>query len=195
MTSGMVPVNVEEEMYAQLVGAAAVQVQVVTPMTTAPSPVHNLDGSPSWNSAMTHLQMQQQLDHLYRYQPQVARQPQVHSRGPPHLQDSSHPQHNSHSSIAPASVPLRQQIAQNPHLAARAHHYSLELHRQQQEQLRQRLQQQQQRERKATFMEKMKGEAKVLLGKIEGKPAKVEQGKTMKAGGTSPTSPTSAGSQ
>ena len=41
-------------------------------------------------------------------------------------------------------------------------------------------------------MEKMKGEAKVLLGKIEGKPAKVEQGKTMKAGGASPTSPTSA---
>ena len=127
----------------------------------------SLDGSPSWNSAMTHLQMQQQLDHLYRYQPQVARQPQVHSRGPPHLQDSSHPQHNSHSSIAPASVPLRQQIAQNPHLAARAHHYSLELHRQQQEQLRQRLQQQQQREETAE-QERRNSEEYMRLAQLYG---------------------------
>ncbi|KAI0324131.1 hypothetical protein GY45DRAFT_1396239 [Cubamyces sp. BRFM 1775] len=36
--------------------------------------------------------------------------------------------------------------------------------------------------RKASFMEKMKGEAKVLLGKIEGKHEKVEEGQRMKAG-------------
>ena len=40
------------------------------------------------------------------------------------------------------------------------------------------------RERKATFMEKMKGEAKVLLGKVEGKPEKVELGRSLKAGGS-----------
>ena len=37
-----------------------------------------------------------------------------------------------------------------------------------------------QKERKATFMEKMKGEAKVLLGKIEGKHDKVVEGQRMK---------------
>ncbi|OBZ74994.1 hypothetical protein A0H81_05062 [Grifola frondosa] len=36
--------------------------------------------------------------------------------------------------------------------------------------------------KKAGFMEKMRGEAKVLLGKVEGKPAMVEEGKRMKAG-------------
>ncbi|KAJ8473693.1 hypothetical protein ONZ51_g7702 [Trametes cubensis] len=36
--------------------------------------------------------------------------------------------------------------------------------------------------RKASFMEKMKGEAKVLLGKIEGKHEKVEEGHRMMAG-------------
>ncbi|CDO77115.1 hypothetical protein BN946_scf184592.g11 [Trametes cinnabarina] len=38
------------------------------------------------------------------------------------------------------------------------------------------------RKKKAGFMEKMKGEAKVLLGKIEGKPEKVEQGQKIKSG-------------
>ncbi|OSC98339.1 hypothetical protein PYCCODRAFT_1454456 [Trametes coccinea BRFM310] len=38
------------------------------------------------------------------------------------------------------------------------------------------------RKKKAGFMEKMKGEAKVLLGKIEGKHEKVEQGQKIKAG-------------
>ena len=44
------------------------------------------------------------------------------------------------------------------------------------------LQQQQetQAHKKATFMEKMKGEAKVLLGKIEGKQEKVAEGERMK---------------
>ena len=37
-----------------------------------------------------------------------------------------------------------------------------------------------QKRRKAGFMEKMKGEAKVLLGKVEGKPQKVEEGKKIK---------------
>ena len=134
----------EMHLAAQLAAAGA-------STTTGPSLGPSLDGSPSWNSAMTHLQMQQQLEHLYHYQAQqqqaAARQQQqqqqAHSRGPPHRPDSSHPPRNSHSSIGPASAPLphRQQLAQNPHLAAQAHHYSLELHRQQQEQLRQRLQQ------------------------------------------------------
>lgn len=38
------------------------------------------------------------------------------------------------------------------------------------------------RVRKASFIEKMKGEAKVMIGKLEGKPEKVEEGKRMKAG-------------
>ncbi|KAI0640843.1 hypothetical protein C8Q79DRAFT_920695 [Trametes meyenii] len=41
-----------------------------------------------------------------------------------------------------------------------------------------------QKAKKAGFMDKMKGEAKVLLGKIEGKHEKVEQGKQIKAGET-----------
>ena len=45
-------------------------------------------------------------------------------------------------------------------------------------------QQRQQRERKATFMEKMKGEAKVVIGKLEGKKGveKVQEGRKLKAG-------------
>ncbi|KAI0692127.1 hypothetical protein C8T65DRAFT_699597 [Cerioporus squamosus] len=39
-----------------------------------------------------------------------------------------------------------------------------------------------QKKEKASFMEKMKGEAKVLLGKIEGKHEKVEQGQKLKSG-------------
>ena len=42
--------------------------------------------------------------------------------------------------------------------------------------------QRQQKARKASFMEKTKGEAKVLLGKIEGKHEQVEEGQRMKAG-------------
>ena len=115
--------------------------------TTDPSLVLNPDGSPSWNSAMTHLEMQQQLDHLFRFQQahQVVDRPQAPSRGPPHRPDSSLQQRNSHSSIGPAAAPLRPQPPPSQQQMA-AHHYSLELHRQQQEQLRQRLQQQQQRE-------------------------------------------------
>ena len=94
---------------------------------------------------MTHLQMQQQLDHLYRYQTQhqavVPRQQQQHapqqagSRAPPHRPDSSLQQRNSHSSIAPPSAPLPPPSAQQ----MAEHQYSLELHRQQQAQLQQRL--------------------------------------------------------
>ncbi|KAI0820556.1 hypothetical protein BC628DRAFT_1330201 [Trametes gibbosa] len=40
--------------------------------------------------------------------------------------------------------------------------------------------------KKAGFMDKMRGEAKVLLGKIEHKPEKVEQGQRMKAGEATP---------
>lgn len=39
-----------------------------------------------------------------------------------------------------------------------------------------------QKEHKATFMEKMKGEAKILIGKMEGKDEKVEEGQKMKRG-------------
>ena len=42
------------------------------------------------------------------------------------------------------------------------------------------VQQETQAHKKATFMEKMKGEAKVLLGKIEGKQEKVAEGERMK---------------
>ncbi|PIL33357.1 transcription factor [Ganoderma sinense ZZ0214-1] len=143
MTAHVSAANGSAEMHlaAQLAAAGATT-------TTGQSLGPSLDGSPSWNSAMTHLQMRQQLDHLYRYQQQQQhqavrqqqQQQQVHSRGPPHHPDSSRPPRNSHSSIGPVSAPLRQQLAQNPHLAAQAHHYSLELHRQQEEQLRQRLQ-------------------------------------------------------
>ncbi|KAM5533665.1 hypothetical protein V8D89_012632 [Ganoderma adspersum] len=137
MTAHVNAANGSAEMHlaAQLAAAGATT-------TTGQSLGPSLDGSPSWNSAMTHLQMQQQLDHLYRYQHQqevVRQQHQAHSRGPPHRPDSSHPPRNSHSSIGPVSVPLQQHLAQNPHMAAQAHHYSLELRRQQEEQLRQRL--------------------------------------------------------
>ena len=137
MTAHVNAANGSAEMHlaAQLAAAGATT-------TTGQSLGPSLDGSPSWNSAMTHLQMQQQLDHLYRYQHQqqaVRQQHQAHSRGPPHHPDLSRPPRNSHSSIGPVSVPLRQQLAQNPHMAAQADHYSLELRRQQEEQLRQRL--------------------------------------------------------
>ena len=44
------------------------------------------------------------------------------------------------------------------------------------------------KQRKATFMAKMRGEAQVLLGKLERKPEKVEAGKTLKRGGSPPQS-------
>ena len=52
-------------------------------------------------------------------------------------------------------------------------------------------QQETQAHKKATFMEKMKGEAKVLLGKIEGKQEKVAEGERMKhpEAKASPTEP------
>ncbi|KAH9925353.1 uncharacterized protein BXZ73DRAFT_79022 [Epithele typhae] len=119
--------------------------------TTGPTLGPNLDGSLSWNSATTHLQMQQQLEHLYRSQTQQQHQQLAQarqhaaSRGPQHHPDSSLPPHNSHSSTAPPAAPLRPQSVHPPSQVAH-HHYSLELHRQQQEQLRQRLQDQQRSE-------------------------------------------------
>ena len=44
------------------------------------------------------------------------------------------------------------------------------------------------KQRKATFMAKMRGEAQVLLGKLERKPEKVEAGKMLKRGGSPPQS-------
>ncbi|KAL4245388.1 hypothetical protein ABKN59_010325 [Abortiporus biennis] len=57
---------------------------------------HNLEGSPSWNCAMTQMQMQQQLDHLYRYQQVVAGR---EVQGQRLHQDSSRQLHNSLSLI------------------------------------------------------------------------------------------------
>ena len=74
----------------------------------------SLDGSPSWNSAMTQMQMAE-YEHFYRAQPD-----QLHGQLPP--LDSSHPHLPSHSSIG---------------LHSPATHYSQELSRQQLQQLRQ----------------------------------------------------------
>ncbi|KAH9927029.1 hypothetical protein B0H21DRAFT_136541 [Amylocystis lapponica] len=113
--------HVTEEMLAAhlaTVGAASTS----TGATLGP----NLDGSPSWNSAMTQMQVEQQLDHLYRYQAQQARNSAVAmSRGQPHP-DSSRLHRNSHSSIGPAPLPN----------LPPAHQYSHALHQQQQQQLR-----------------------------------------------------------
>ncbi|KAH0830136.1 hypothetical protein J3R83DRAFT_1483 [Lanmaoa asiatica] len=81
---------------------------------TAQSHALNLDGSPSWNSAMTQMQMAE-FDHFYRAQPD-----QLHGQLPP--LDSSHQHLPSHSSIGPHSP---------------ATHYSQELSQQQLQQLRQ----------------------------------------------------------
>ena len=81
---------------------------------TAPSHALNLDGSPSWNSAMTQMQMAE-YDHFYQAQPD-----QLHGQLP-HLA-SSHQHLPSHSSIG---------------LQSPATHYSQELSRQQLQQLRQ----------------------------------------------------------
>jgi hypothetical protein len=80
--------------------------------STAQSHALNLDGSPSWNSAMTQMQMAE-YDHFYRAD-------QLHGQVP-HL-DSSHQHLPSHSSIG---------------LQSSATHYSQELSRQQLQQLRQ----------------------------------------------------------
>ena len=118
--------------------------------STAPSLVPNLDGSLSWSSATTHLQMQDQLDHLYRYQPHTAAaalRQQAPSRGPPHRPDSSLQQRSSRSSIGPAQAPLR--APSHPRLSPQqmaAHQYSLDLHRHTQGQLQEKLRQQQQRD-------------------------------------------------
>jgi hypothetical protein len=76
----------------------------------ARSPDLNPDASPSWNSAMTQMQMQG-IDQYYRAQ--------VHARVP--HPDSPHPHQPSPSSIGHPS---------------QSHSYSQELHRQQQEQMR-----------------------------------------------------------
>ena len=81
---------------------------------TAQNHALNLDGSPSWNSAMTQMQMAE-YDHFYQAQPD-----QLHGQLPP--LDSSHPHLPSHSSIG----------LQSPTM-----HYSQELSRQQLQQLRQ----------------------------------------------------------
>lgn len=168
--------HVEEEMLvAQLAVAAGVdQVPVDYPASlhthqstnTAQSLGHNLDGSPSWNSAIMTTTQMQQLDRLYRFQAQHQ------SHGPQLRQDSSRQPLNSHSSIGQhhhpqqSPQPTQQQqrgpqppptpISHGPlpqNTSVRAHLYSQELRMQQEEQLRRQQQernfqeeQQQQRE-------------------------------------------------
>lgn len=115
----------------------------------------NLDGSPSWSSAMNPMGMSpDQYDQYYHYQQAQAQrqQQQQHanaarhqpSRGPPPL-DSSQAHHNSHSSTAISHQSRQQAQTTSPvgtntgtHnlTAAQAQRYSLELRRQQEEQLR-----------------------------------------------------------
>jgi hypothetical protein len=90
--------------------------------TTGASHDLSLEDSPSWSSAMTHMQMQE-LGHFYPHHREEA-QIRVQLPHP----DSSHPHQPSPSSIG-IHTPQQQQ--------QQALHYSQELHRQQQEQLRQ----------------------------------------------------------
>ncbi|KAK7679659.1 hypothetical protein QCA50_017371 [Cerrena zonata] len=172
-----------DPMFAQLAAAAAGgQVQAVY-TNTAQNLAPNLDASPSWNSATAAqaqtsattqtnaIQIQHQLEHLYRFQQQQQQQPLAQQL----RQDSSRQPLNSHSSIAqlhqqqqqhratPQLPPTPTSHAPPPQTAAsRAHLYSQELRMQQQEQMRlqqerilrqeeqqhQQQQQQQQRERR-----------------------------------------------
>lgn len=141
------------EMYAHIALGGG-QVQLGT--NTAQSLALSLDGSPSWNSAMTPM-LSQQLDHLYPYQ--VAR------LGPPPRQASSQAHSNSHSTTghhlqrteqpSPQGHQQQQQPSSarsTPSTTPVAHRYSQELRRQQEDQLR-RIQLQQQaaeRERRAS---------------------------------------------
>lgn len=119
--------TVNEEMFARIALAGGPVHLAPQHMSTAPSHDPSLDGSPSWNSAMTPL-MNQQLDHLYHYQAQ--RQHSVPLAQPP-LPDSY-----------PAHPSLLSTTAHRPHSpqqnlsAGGAHRYSQELRRQQEEQMR-----------------------------------------------------------
>lgn len=145
--------NVDDPMQlaVQLAAVGGVQVPVGVGSTTntGASLGHSLDGSQSWNSAMTPMQIQQ-LDQLYRFQ----QQHQQTSHAQRLRQDSSRPLHNSSSPIAPhhphnnnhphpppSSSPAGSSTSSTnglpPHTTTgQAHHYSQELRRQQQEQMR-----------------------------------------------------------
>ena len=116
--------TVSEEMFARIhLGGGPGPQAGAAHMSTGASLDPSLDGSPSWSSAMTPL-MTSQLDHLYHYQAQ-----RQHSAplGPPPRQDSYPAHPSSLSTTAPrAPSPGRPQTTR----------YSMDLHRQQQEQLR-----------------------------------------------------------
>ncbi|PSS37227.1 hypothetical protein PHLCEN_2v916 [Hermanssonia centrifuga] len=135
MGNTMIPVNVTEEMYAQLAAAGAVQLQA-TSTSTDPNLGHNLDGSPSWNSAMTPI-LTQQLGQLYPYQA-LQRHHSVHHAQQPHL-DSSQVHLSSPSSIGrplPSSPAHNLPSTPTTGVSTGAHlQYSQDLHRQQEEQM------------------------------------------------------------
>lgn len=125
-------------------------------MSTGASLGHSLDGSPSWNSAMTSMELSQQLDHLYRYQAQragsqeelvVQQQEQDQQgqerQGPPRRPDSSLAHNNSLSMTDGALQGPQRHSPMEDMTRVGSRQYSLELRRQQEEQLR-RLQQQHQ---------------------------------------------------
>lgn len=125
-------------------------------MSTGASLGHSLDGSPSWNSAMTSMELSQQLDHLYRYQAQRAGsqeelvvqqedQQGQERQGPPRRPDSSLA-HNNSLSMTDGALPGPQRHSPMEDMTrVGSRQYSLELRRQQEEQLR-RLQQQHQQQ-------------------------------------------------
>jgi hypothetical protein len=147
------------EMYVHLVAAGtAAEVSVQgqpqgedqqQAMNTGMNLARNLDGSPSWNSAMTPM-LTQQLDHLYHYQAQRQQQhPQSLSHsaqeqghpGLPHRPASSLARSSSFSTIGGPhlghpSSPLESEPVVGTGLGGNATQYSLDLRRQQEDQLR-----------------------------------------------------------
>ncbi|KAL6308479.1 hypothetical protein BKA93DRAFT_925712 [Sparassis latifolia] len=127
--------RVSEEMLAAQLAAAgasgsstAAGGSTTTTTTTGPILGPSLGASPSWSSAMTPMQMEPPFDHFFPY-PQQQQQAGP-TRGPPPHPDSALAPRSSHSSIG---HPLPLPTLQGP-IAAQAHRYSHELHRQQRQQ-------------------------------------------------------------
>ncbi|GBE82956.1 Biofilm and cell wall regulator 1 [Sparassis crispa] len=122
----------EEMLAAQLAaaGASGSSTAGTTTTTTTTGPIlgPSLGASPSWSSAMTPMQMEPPFDHFFPY-PQQQQQAGP-TRGPPPHPDSALAPRSSHSSIG---HPLPLPTLQGP-IAAQAHRYSHELHRQQRQQ-------------------------------------------------------------
>ncbi|EPQ50730.1 hypothetical protein GLOTRDRAFT_123536 [Gloeophyllum trabeum ATCC 11539] len=109
-----------------------------TSTSTSRNPDLSLDGSPSWNSAMTQMQAQE-LEQFYgQYQQQVPPTHQVSDQQQQQQQQQSLPAQTPHPGSSHSLPPSRSTIP--------AHHYSQELHRQQQAQLMAARERQRQRE-------------------------------------------------